>query len=76
MARHTHEKSAKRRGIPLEQVPQLFDRFWRGKAHREGAGLGLFIARGIVASHGGTLVLDPTRHLGSRFFFRLPEVKP
>jgi signal transduction histidine kinase len=64
------------RGIPSEQVPHLFDRFWRGKAHRDGAGLGLFIARGIIASHGGTLALDTTRRTGSRFFFRLPEVTP
>ena len=64
------------RGIPPEQVPHLFDRFWRGKAHRHGAGLGLFIARGIIASHGGTLELDSARRAGSRFYFRLPEVMP
>ncbi len=64
------------RGIPPEQVPHLFDRFWRGKAHRHGAGLGLFIARGIIASHGATLALDSKPGVGSRFSFRLPEVEP
>jgi signal transduction histidine kinase len=58
-------------GIPAEQVPHLFERFWRAKAHRTGAGLGLFIARGIVAAHGGELDVITNPGEGSRFFFTL-----
>ena len=59
-------------GIPAEQVPHLFDQFWRGQARGPGAGLGLFIARGIVAAHGGTLGVDTTVDKGSVFHFTIP----
>lgn len=61
------------RGIPAEQLPHLFDRFWRGQGRRNGAGLGLFIARGIVAAHGSELKVETAVGSGSRFFFALPE---
>jgi signal transduction histidine kinase len=65
------------RGIPPEHVPHLFDRFWRAQAHRNGgAGLGLFIARGIVAAHGSELEVETKIGEGSRFFFSLPEAIP
>jgi signal transduction histidine kinase len=62
-------------GISDEQLPHLFDRFWRAHAHRTGAGLGLFIARGIVAAHGSTLEVDTQLGAGARFFFGLPEAR-
>jgi signal transduction histidine kinase/CheY-like chemotaxis protein len=62
------------RGIAPEQVPHLFDRFWRAKAQRYGAGLGLFIARGIIASHDSRLELETAVGKGSRFYFSLREV--
>jgi signal transduction histidine kinase/CheY-like chemotaxis protein len=62
------------RGIAPEQVPYLFDRYWRAKPQRHGAGLGLFIARGIVASHDSRLELETTVGKGSRFYFCLPEI--
>jgi signal transduction histidine kinase/CheY-like chemotaxis protein len=61
-------------GIAAEQVPHLFERFWRAKAERHGAGLGLFISQGILASHGASLELETEEGKGSRFFFRLPEL--
>jgi PAS domain S-box-containing protein len=64
-------------GIPAEQVPHLFDRYWqaRDKA-RMGTGLGLFIARGIVDAHGGQLWVDSTVGMGSTFSFTLPIEPP
>jgi len=60
-------------GISEEDLPRLFDRFWRGKDHREaGAGLGLPIAKGIVEVHGGTMTVDSAVGRGTRFTFTLP----
>jgi signal transduction histidine kinase len=60
-------------GIPEDEVAQLFDRFWQAKGNRGGAGLGLYIARGIVTAHGGSLGVATAVGEGSRFFFHLPE---
>lgn len=60
-------------GIPVEHVPHLFDRFWQAsKASRTGAGLGLFIVKGIVDAHGGAIAVDSTVGKGTRFRVRLP----
>lgn len=62
-------------GIAPDQLPRLFDRFWRAQAHRHGAGLGLFIARGIIAAHGSKLEVDTTYGVGTKFHFCLAETK-
>jgi signal transduction histidine kinase len=58
-------------GIEPEQVPHLFDRFWRVRGRRDGAGLGLYIAKGIVTAHGGTIHVDTAPGQGSTFCFDL-----
>jgi signal transduction histidine kinase len=63
-------------GIAEEQIPHLFDRFWRGEGGgRQGAGLGLFITRGILAAHGAKIDVETELGVGSRFFFSLPIVE-
>jgi two-component system OmpR family sensor kinase/two-component system sensor histidine kinase BaeS len=63
-------------GIAIADLPHLFDRFWRGEKSRTrssgGAGLGLAIARQLVALHGGTIGVESTPGKGARFWFRLP----
>jgi signal transduction histidine kinase/DNA-binding NarL/FixJ family response regulator len=58
-------------GIPPEDLPRLFDRFWKGKLS-SGTGLGLPIAKGIVEVHGGTRSVDSEVGRGSRFAFTIP----
>jgi PAS domain S-box-containing protein len=63
-------------GIPGEQIPRIFDRYWHQaqRESRQGAGLGLYIAKGIVENHGGRIWVDSTLGLGSTFYFTLPVV--
>ncbi|MBW3570663.1 MAG: GAF domain-containing sensor histidine kinase [Gemmatimonadetes bacterium] len=60
-------------GIPPEQLPHLFEQFWQAdRAGRSGTGLGLTIARGIVAAHGGRIWVESTPGSGATFSFALP----
>ena len=59
-------------GIAPDELPKLFERYWRSKSsHYKGAGLGLSIARGIVAAHGGTIWAESEPGAGSTFLFSL-----
>ena len=61
-------------GIPEDERPLIFDRFHRGRAEQsQGSGLGLSIARQIVESHEGRLVLADRTGPGSTFVVWLPE---
>jgi signal transduction histidine kinase len=58
-------------GIPLDERPRIFDRFWRGKGARsEGAGLGLAIVMEIVRAHGGNVTVGDRAPRGARFDVR------
>jgi PAS domain S-box-containing protein len=59
-------------GIPTDQLPHLFDRFWQARRDRRGAGLGLAIAKAIVDAHGGRIWAESTPGHGSTFRFTLP----
>jgi signal transduction histidine kinase len=60
-------------GVPPEDAERVFDAYWtRGHTRTAGAGLGLFISRGIVEAHGGRMGLTSTPGAGATFWFELP----
>lgn len=66
-------------GIPTEDLPRVFDRFYRGDKARSrekgGTGLGLSIAKWIVQQHGGKIGVDNKAGGGARFSIVLPVKK-
>jgi two-component system, OmpR family, sensor kinase len=65
-------------GIPEDELPLVFERFYRADSARaeEGVGLGLSIARQIAEAHGGTIRARSRVGEGSTFVFLLPRRKP
>jgi heavy metal sensor kinase len=67
-------------GIPAEQLPFVFDRFWRADQVRSreagGTGLGLAIAREIATNHNAELSVQSSPGKGSTFTVRLPRSRP
>ena len=65
-------------GIPAEQLPNIFDKFFQADNQRasaqKGSGLGLAIAKEIVEAHGGTIGVESVRGEGTRFSIMLPVV--
>ena len=63
-------------GIPADDLPHLFERFYRAKEARktEGIGLGLYITRVLVEAHGGHIEVESEVGKGSTFTFTLPTV--
>jgi signal transduction histidine kinase len=63
-------------GIRAEDIPHIFERFYRGEKSRNrgtgGAGLGLAIARGIVRAHGGDIRVESKVGKGTQFTFHIP----
>jgi signal transduction histidine kinase len=65
-------------GIAVDDVPHIFDRFYRGEKSRSrqhgGAGLGLAIARGLVLAHGGRIWAESAAGVGTTVSFTVPLV--
>ncbi len=66
-------------GIPLEDLPHIFDRFYRGDASRSrrngGSGLGLAIAQALLAAQGGYVEVESRPENGSMFYLYLPAAR-
>jgi two-component system sensor histidine kinase BaeS len=61
-------------GIAAEDLPNIFDRFWRGESARHsGSGLGLAIARQLVQAHGGRISAESQLNEGATFTVNLPK---
>jgi len=63
-------------GIPPEQVPHVFEKFYQADnqvaASSKGSGLGLAIAKSIVEAHGGTIACESTPGVGTTFSIFMP----
>jgi signal transduction histidine kinase len=62
-------------GIPAEDLPFVFDRFWRGdksRSERTHSGLGLAIAKQLIRAHGGTIAAQSVMGKGSSFVIEIP----
>ena len=65
-------------GIPPEDLPRIFERFYRADKSRgcsKGSGLGLAIAREIIAAHGGHIGVESEAGVGTRFVVALPVLE-
>ena len=64
-------------GIRAEDLPRVFERFYRGEKSRSretgGSGLGLTIVKGIVEAHGGDVGIESQPGAGTRVWFSLPR---
>jgi signal transduction histidine kinase len=58
-------------GIAPQNVPHVFEQYWKGDS--QGTGLGLFIARSIVQAHHGEIGVTTAPGQGATFFFTLPR---
>jgi two-component system sensor histidine kinase BaeS len=65
-------------GCVSENLPKIFDRFWRADESRTrttgGSGLGLAIVQQLTQTHGGTIAVDSVLGQGSLFTVRLPAL--
>jgi signal transduction histidine kinase len=65
-------------GIPPDELPHIFDKYYRAAAARaqQGMGLGLYITRLLVEAHGGRIWADSAPGRGSTFHVEMPATRP
>ena len=67
-------------GVGEEDLPHLFDRFWRADKSRSrargGSGLGLAITQALVTAHGGRISVSSQRSRGTTVTVHLPRTRP
>jgi two-component system, OmpR family, sensor histidine kinase BaeS len=63
-------------GIPTDELPLVFERFWRGRAARRvaGSGIGLAVVAELVHAHGGEVRVTSTEEKGACFVVTLPRL--
>jgi len=63
-------------GIPADEIPRVFERFYRGRVARAndsgGFGLGLAISRAVVENHGGQMSVESAAGCGATLRIRFP----
>lgn len=61
-------------GISAEELPHVFERFWRGRtaASRSGTGIGLAVVQSLITAHHGSVTVTSSPTGGTRFSVRLP----
>lgn len=63
-------------GVPADIEAKVFDPFFTTKEVGKGTGLGLFLVRGMISSHGGTVELEKAKQQGAHFRITLPVTSP
>lgn len=63
-------------GIPADVLPKIFDSFFTTKGEEKGTGLGLYVSKGIIDSHGGEILVESTIGKGTTFHVWLPVKTP
>lgn len=59
-------------GVTPGDTEAIFEKYWQGEDSASGAGLGLYISRGLARAHGGDLEVQPATDVGSEFRLSLP----
>jgi two-component system phosphate regulon sensor histidine kinase PhoR len=61
-------------GIPSQDLPRIFDKFFQGHAgaQKKGSGLGLAIVQHIIQAHGGSIRAESGQPMGTTFYITLP----
>lgn len=65
------------KGIPVDELPSVFEPFVRGNRAEPGLGVGLYVARTLIEQHGGVITVESGgSREGATFTVRLPELSP